>query len=79
MTNANNSTILISDLDYQSISLKFQSVDLVLRGLSHMLDEEDHIDQYDIDAVKKVYTELFSEFQELRLNSNSITQEASHD
>lgn len=75
----NINAITISDADYQSIALKFQSVDLVLRGLSHMLDEEGHIDQYDIDAVKKVYIELFSEFQELGLNSNTITQGASHD
>jgi hypothetical protein len=63
MSNAKN--ILISDADYQSIALKFQSLDLVLRGLGQMIDEEGSVVQHDIDAVKKVFSELFCEFLEL--------------
>lgn len=68
----------ITEANYNSISLRFQSVDLALRGLKQMHDEEGHVDQYDIDAVKKVYSELWCEFMELRLNSNSMTKEPNH-
>lgn len=71
MANANNNTISISNTEYKSIALKFQSVDLVLRGLGQMIDEDGQVDQHDIDAVKKVFSELFCEFLELNQYAQS--------
>ena len=66
----------ITKADWDSISLKFQSLDLALRGLNHMLDEEGQIDHYDIEAVKRINSELYGEFMELKIiNSNSITKD----
>lgn len=68
MANADSNTMTITEADYSSITLKFQSVDLALRGLNQMLDEEGNIDQLDIEAVKKIYSELHCEFLELKTN-----------
>ena len=78
MANANNNTISMSEYAYKSIALKFQSLDLALRGLNHMLDEEGKIDHYDIEAVKCINSELYGEFMELKIDQISITKEANH-
>ena len=78
MADANNNTILMNENEYKSIALKFQSLDLALRGLNHMLDEEGKIDHYDIEAVKRINSELYGEFMELKIDQISITKEPSH-